>query len=227
MQNFKEPIGIHTELNPSLWDGEEIRPQVQAALLRIAKEFYKFLEVNVPVVDIVISGSQANYNYSPHSDLDLHLVIPFNTIQCDEPIDALFDTKRKLWKEQHNIDVYGIPVELYVEDEEKPAISSSYSLLHNKWVDHPDTPKIDYNKDLVERKVRVWARLISIAVKSKKVKQCKRVLALLMQYRKLGLAQYGEFGIPNLVYKSLRNADILDNLHKVIRQLEDKLLSLD
>jgi len=227
MQNFEEPIGLHTELNQTIWEGEDIRPEVQAALLRIAKEFYKFLDVDVPVVDIVVSGSQANYNYSAHSDLDLHLILPMGQVQCDEPIEALFDTKRKLWKEQHDIDVYNIPVELYAEDEAKPAVSSSYSLLSNSWINHPRAPKVNYNRDLVERKVRVWARLISIAVKSKDVTQCKRVVSLLMKYRKLGLAQSGEFGTPNLVYKSLRNAGIVDSLHKVIRQLEDKLLSLD
>jgi len=227
MTKFAPPIEPHKELNPALWDGNTIKPEVQVALLRIAKEFFKFLEINTKINDIVISGSQANYNYTSHSDIDLHLIVPMENIQCDEPIEALFDTKRKLWKAKHTIDIYGIPVECYAEDRAKPAVSSSYSLIHNKWIKEPDSSRVEYNRSQVEHSVKVWTTLIDHAVGTQDLTELQRLTELLMTYRKVGLAQQGEFGPANLTFKSLRNAGTLERLHTALNQTRDNDLSLD
>jgi len=227
MPTFKLPIDIHDRLNPALWNGDKPHDEVQRALLRIAREYYKFLKVKAPIRDILISGSQANYNYSQYSDIDLHLVFDFSDIQCDEPIIELFDSKRKLWKKNHDIDIYGIPVEVYAEDSLNPAVSACYSLLKGQWVRHPSTAQVNYNLGKVKQSVNTWSRLILFAIKQQDVDLCKQVMALLSHYRKLGLKAYGEFGTPNLVYKSLRNMQLLERLNTEIHDLEDELLSLD
>lgn len=226
MNNFVEPINIHKNLNSILWNDDQLKPKIRTALLRIAKKFYDFLEIKSKVTDIIISGSQANYNYTDYSDIDLHLIISYKNIKCDEPISELFNAKRKLWKEQHDIDLYGIPVELYIEDEDQPSISSKYSLIKNQWINHPLTPKIKYNKEKVEHLTLVWARLINKAIESNNLNQCKRIMKLLSKFRKLGLIKYGEFGPHNLVFKSLRNSKIIEKLNQKIYSLEDQNLSL-
>ena len=227
MSNFDPPIELHKELNPVLWADERILPEVNLALLRIAREFHKFLDIDAPLVDVVISGSQANYNYTEHSDIDLHLIVDMTGIQCDEPIQELFDAKRKLWKLKHTIDIHGIPVEAYAEDSLKPAVSSSYSLLTNTWQRGPDTPVIDYNRAEVERRVDMWRRVIFAALASREIHQLELVSDLLIKYRKLGLAQDGEFGAANLTFKSLRNSGLLDELRQTLDRLKDLDLSLD
>jgi len=227
MTEFEPPILPHKELNPRLWDHDELKPEVQVALLRIAREFWKFLEIDTKITDIVISGSQANYNYTSHSDIDLHLIVPMKDIQCDEPIEALFDTKRKLWKAKHTIDIYGIPVECYAEDADRPAISSCYSLLHNRWIREPDHSRVEYNRQQVEHSVDVWTTLITHAVQTRDLKELERLTELLMIYRKVGLAKQGEFGAANLTFKSLRNAGTLERLHTALNQTKDHSLSLD
>jgi hypothetical protein len=70
-------VELHSQLNPKIWrKNAEIKPEVQVALLRIAREFYEFLNFDVPLKDIQVTGSQANYTYSQYSDIDLHLVVP-------------------------------------------------------------------------------------------------------------------------------------------------------
>jgi predicted nucleotidyltransferase len=224
---FIEPIGVNQELNPSLWTNNQLKPEVRLALLRIAREFYKFLEVEAKIHDIVISGSQANYNYGPLSDIDLHVIIPISSIKCDEPIEALFDTKRKLWKVKHTIDIYGIPVEAYAEDQYRPAVSSVYSVLNDRWVKHPGTPIIDYNRARVERLVQAWTKLIDHALVDSREDQLTGLTQMLMNYRKLSLAKDGEFGPGNLAFKSLRNAGTLDRLHTALNTIKDSNLSLD
>jgi predicted nucleotidyltransferase len=224
---FAEPIKIHDKLNPKLWTKDRLDPKVRNGLLRIAKEFYKFLEVKAPIEDILITGSQANYNYTDFSDIDLHLVFDFSKISCDEPIEQLFDTKRKLWNEKHDIDIYDIPVEVYAEDYNKPAISSRYSLVTDKWIDHPDKPSIEYNKEKVQRLTSLWTMLIDHAVKSQNLNACQHIKDLLGKYRKIGLKKQGEYGPSNLAFKSLRNSGKIKQLIDTINWLKDEDLSID
>lgn len=227
MTAYKSPIGIHKTLNPILWRNKEVRPEIKKALLRIAREFYRYLKVKSPVQDILITGSQTNYNYSDFSDIDLHLVFDFNSISCDEPIEELFDTKRKLWREKHNIDIFGINVEVYVEDISQPSVSSAYSILTDKWVRDPDNPISSYNVKKVKHLVYLWGNLIESVIDSGSLRICKDVQTLLAKYRKLGLKKYGEFGPQNLAYKSLRNMGLIQKLSDKIVTLEDEFLSLD
>jgi hypothetical protein len=180
----------------------------------------------VEVEDIIVSGSQANYNYSPYSDLDLHFVVDYAGVKCDMEVDELFDTKRKLWKEQHDIKIHGIPVELYVEDKMKPAVSSVYSLLSRKWLKKPNPQAVIWDKHQVEDEVKKWTAFIDTAVNSNNLEVCRRVKEMLSIYRKDGLAQGGEFSVPNLAFKSLRNAGKVQKLMDKIGELFDRQLSI-
>ena len=218
MSKFVTPIVIHKNLNLAIWDNDR---------LRIAKEFYKFLKVSAPIQDIVIYGSLANYNFTPKSDLDLHIVFDYNAIKCDEPIDALFDTKRKLWKEQHDITIYGIPVELYAEDLHVKPVSASYSVLRNTWIKHPDIDNIEWNKEQVKSLVGFWQQLINSTVKLQNYRVAEKLLSILVKFRKVGLKNNGEFGPENLTFKSLRNSGDIEKLNVFINKIKDQDLSLN
>jgi predicted nucleotidyltransferase len=227
MSKFVTPIVIHKNLNLAIWDNDQLRPDVRKALLRIAKEFYKFLKVSAPIQDIVIYGSQANYNFTSKSDLDLHIVFDYNAIKCDEPIDALFDTKRKLWKEQHDITIYGVPIELYAEDIRVKPVSASYSVLRNSWIKHPNIDNIEWNKNEVKSSVNFWQQLINSTIKIQDYHVAEKLLAVLVKFRKVGLKRNGEFGPENLTFKSLRNSGDIEKLNVFINKVKDQNLSLD
>lgn len=217
----------HKQLNPLLWNGMTLDSTVRNTLLKIADHFYKFLEINAKPIDIVIAGSQTNYNYTEYSDIDLHLIFDFDSIKCDEPIKELFDAKRKLWKLQHNIDIYGIDVEPYAEDIKRPAVSACFSLIKNQWIKKPILKKVHYDLKNVNDKVQKWSQLIDFLVQQKNLNLAKTVKKLLFDYRKLGLKIDGEFSIPNLVFKRLRDSKKLQELINLVNNLEDHYLSLD
>lgn len=224
---FTPPIELHNNLNPNLWDGEHLRKDVLVALLRIAKEYYKFLNVQAPIVDIVISGSQANYIYTKHSDLDLHLIMPYDQVQCDMEVADLFDTKRKLWKENHDITIRGVPVELYVEDVSEPAVSSTYSIIKQQWISKPKMPDAgSYDEPEVKRLVELWERIISSAISTGQLDLCVKVKDMLKAFRQAGLDKGGEYNPANLAFKSLRNDGYVGKLMGTIADLTDKKLSI-
>lgn len=223
---FTKPIDIHSTLNPKLWIDEELRNDVRVALLKIAKEYYKFLEIDVPLIDLIVTGSQANYNYTDYSDLDLHLIVPYDRVQCDMAVDKLFRTKRDLWREERNIQIRGVPVELYAEDVDEPVKGSSYSVVRGEWINRPTPINADYDVENVKRLVELWERIIDKAIATQQLAVCEKVKDLLKTFRQAGLAKSGEMNSANLTFKSLRNDGYVQKLLDAIVKLKDQQLSI-
>jgi hypothetical protein len=224
---FAEPIGNHATLNPRLWDGDTLKSHVRGALLRIAQDFLDFVEVPVAVLDITVAGGNANYTYTNKSDLDLHIIADFGKIHCDREVAELFDTKRLLYKKEYTIEIDGIPVELYIEDHREPAVSSSYSVSHNRWIKEPRKDIPQYDQKQLKHMVKVWKEVLANAIHTGDLQTCRTAVQLLRTYRRQGLrTPDGEFSIPNLVYKSLRNDSTLEGIITLINRLHDQDLSI-
>lgn len=218
----------HDELNPLLWDGVSLRPEVRQALLKIAQDFRSYVGLDFPLVDVVLTGSQASYWYTGYSDLDLHLIVNYSELSCDRELDELFDTKRHLYNRDHNITIRRIPVELYVENLAEPAHGAAYSLSLNRWIRAPQQQRTTITVDEQEilRMTELWAKIIDRAIQSKDLKIQEKTQKLLKKYRVLGLKKTGEFGVANLVYKTLRNSKRLEKLSAAIDHAQDQKLSL-
>lgn len=218
-------IEPHNDLNPEIWENEQLRPDVREALMNIAEKFYSYLGVDVEVQDVIITGSQSSYNYTDHSDLDLHLIVPYSSITCDQPVEELLDTKRKLWKLQHDINIHGIPVELYAEDTEKPVTGSTYSVIQDQWLIKPERAE-SQPPEGVEKTAKAWIIMITKAIEQDDLAKLKDLKQMLMTYRQKSLDARGEMSKGNLVFKMLRNSGAVANLMGTISQLEDRALSL-
>jgi hypothetical protein len=224
---FAPPIEKHPTLNPKLWEGMRLKSSVRGALLRIAEDFLDYVDVPVKVLDIIIAGGNANYTYTSHSDLDLHIIADFDSVACDREAAELFDTKRLLYKRDFDINIHGIPVELYIEDHREPAVSASFSLLKEQWINEPDSDIPDYDLDKLEHMIGVWKKILAQATQTGDLQTCRKAVKLLRTYRKKGLStEQGEFSIPNLVYKSLRNDQTLEGITILINRLHDQELSI-
>lgn len=216
----------HTELNPRLWHGEQLDKDIESALIKIAQDFKKFINVPFDVVDVRITGGQVSYFYTDKSDLDLHLVCDFNSVTCDREAAELFDTKRLLYKEKFDVTVKGIPVELYVEDLDHPAVSASYSVMKRQWLKKPSKEVGPFDIDKIEKLSQVWSTIIQHTFDSNDVETAKKTMNLLRKFRHLGLKTTGEYSTANLVYKTLRNSDLIKKLQNFIDQEHDKQLSV-
>lgn len=229
-QEFSPPIGHHRELNPKLWQGDnQLRSEVRGALLRIAEDFLEFVEVPVDVQDVVITGGNTGYDYTNHSDIDLHIITDMSQIACDREAEELFDTKRLLYKHRYDLTIHGIPVELYIEDSSHPAVSAGvFSVQHNRWIKEPtQAPEPKYDQAEVQHWVKVWETIIQHAIKTGELAPCRHALTLLRTYRKMGLkTSLGEYSTPNLVYKSLRNNKTVEAINLLIDRLHDQDLSV-
>jgi hypothetical protein len=223
---FIKGFDEHQKLNPKLWDGDDLKPEVKEALINIAQVFKDFIDIDVPVIDLQITGGQVTYHYTEHSDLDLHLILDYDQIECDQEVKELLDSKRLLFKQKHNINIYGIPVEPGTENVKEPTVSSAWSLKTDSWIRQPKnySGKIDHKE--IKKQSLQWMKIIDGVLTQNDLIMAQKVLKILRKYRKLGLKQTGEYGVENLVYKTLRNNKTLEKLVNFVDSKSDQNLSI-
>lgn len=221
---------FHTSLNPKLWKGEELLPEVHVKLLQHAQEFIKSLDLDkLPLVDIIITGSNTALTYTAHSDLDLHIIVNMSEIFGGGPmVEKFLDSKKRLWNTTYDVELHGIPVEIYVEDDDETVRGNKYSLVTNKWVQRVPITKTKYDDRSVRAKSQYVERQINRALEAADDREdLQRIMDKLRKYRQSGLDKHGEFSTENLVFKSIRNAGLLDKIRERQVELTTQKLSLD
>jgi len=224
----KGSIAYHDNLNPNVWDGDELRVDVRYKLLQIAKRFIEYLEVpNFKLEDIILRGSLVNYNYTQYSDFDLHIVTDFSTLDCDIT-EAFYLAKKKIWNDEHDITIKGHEVEIYVEDQGAKNISEgTYSVLDSRWLRTPKYQQPNIDDRAVSAKARDLMTQINRAVRAGSVEDIQRLQDKIRNMRQAGLDAGGEFSTENLAFKIIRNKKFLDKLYKTKNSKVDQELSLD
>lgn len=224
---LKEALELHNELNPILWnDDSTLKSEVSDRLKEIAQEFLDYIEIPLNVVDIEIVGSNASYNYNENSDIDLHIIVNSEVNYVDPNIlQQLYNAKKSSFNDKYDLDIYGIPVELYIEDVTAGnATNGRYSLVQDDWVKYPEP--IEYNIPDISDELNKYNQLVDEALASEDEERILNLINDIYMMRKLGLATEGEASIGNLVFKELRNKDALSSLKDKYYELKSKELSL-
>lgn len=225
LQERSDVITVNRSLNPKIWRDGELDPQVADKLKEIAEAFVDFVAIELDIVDLTITGSNANYTWTEYSDLDLHVIVAG---MPDDNSRELFNAKKTLWGDQHDITVKGLPVECYVQGEdEKHHSTGVYSLLDSAWIIEPKKIKPQVDDSAVDAKKDAVLHDIEVALLSKDLDKIRTVKDKITQMRKAGLARAGEWSTENLVFKIIRNLGLIDQIAEKIRELEDQELSLE
>jgi hypothetical protein len=227
--NLSDAVKFHDKLNPLLWDNREnLHPEIKGQLLAIAADFGDYIGVdNLNLKDITISGSNAAFSYTPHSDIDLHLIVDLGDEEHKDIFRELFDAKKFIYNTEHKITIKGIPVELYVQDANQAHHSQGvYSILNNAWIEIPRRRHADIDDMSVRSKYKDLSKRIREAIKSKSVEQMNAVMEKIRDIRGAGLASHGEFGAENLAFKLLRNKGDLKKLQNARKAAKSAELSL-
>ena len=227
--NLADTVKFHDRLNPRLWDsGEHLRPEVKAKLMQVAQDFQEFLGVpDLDVKDITISGSNAAFNYTPGSDIDLHLVVDLPEADISEVYRELFDAKKFQYNETHNIKIGGYDVELYVQNPNQEHHSQGiYSLLRNAWVSVPRRRKAEIDDISTRSKYEDLVARIDATIRTGNFERMSELMKKIRAMRQSGLEQQGEFGADNLAFKMLRNNGYIKRLVDARNAARDRELSL-
>jgi predicted nucleotidyltransferase len=227
--NLADAVKFHSRLNHRLWDSaEHLHPQVKERLLQVARDFQEFLGVpDLDVKDITVSGSNAAYNYTDHSDIDLHLVVDIPDVVHNEVYRELFNAKKYQYNDQHNIRIGGADVELYAQPSDQAHHSQGiYSLLRNAWIQVPRRKRSSIDDTCVQAKFEDLAARVDDAVDSGDVDRLRSLQQKIKTMRQTGLEQQGEFGCDNLAFKLLRARGYIQRLIDARNQAHAAALSL-
>ena len=218
------------ELNPKIWPNGKINSRIRLKLLDIADDFFKTLKIGwLKPIDILLTGSMANYNWSKYSDFDLHLLLDFSDV--DENVDFVheyFTAKKKLWNEEHeNLMIYGFPVEVYVQDIDENLISNGiYSLYKNKWIIEPSKDNLrslGQDKETIKSKAIETMKKIDALYNAtfdinhgsdgeKLLAQIQKLITIIKGIRKQSLTKGGEMAAGNIFFKILRRTGYIEKL---------------
>ena len=153
---LKGTFNTQETLEPNFWPlGKKLRPSIRKRLIEIAQDFYDSLEIDAELKDITFTGSLANYNWSPYSDVDLHLIVDYKDVEADpELAKDYFNAKKSLWNRIHDIYIDGFEVEVYVQDENEPHTSTGvYSVMNDEWLTEPNRVEAELQWEDITKKV--------------------------------------------------------------------------
>ena len=221
----RDGVTVNRDLNPKLWKSGELKSEVREKLVKIADSFERFIGIDLDIVDLTLTGSNANYTWTPYSDLDLHLMIKG---EITDAMRELFNAKKALYNDQHDIKIKGIPVEVYVQGTEEEHHSTGvYSIDTDQWLAKPEKQEPDLDDDAIQAKLSSTLHDIQLALANNDLDDLRTVKDRLTNMRKAGLARTGEWSTENQVFKQLRNLGVIEEIVEKIQELEDQELSLE
>jgi hypothetical protein len=219
-------------LNPKLWNGTELHPKLRLGLLKIARSFYKFLETDAPVLDIILIGSSANYNWTKFSDIDLHVVI--NYLQVSDNMHLVSNymhAKKSVWNLKYPLKYKGMDIELYAQDSNENLHSTVgvFSVLKNKWLHKPTADTISIDDDAIEQKAKPYEYEIDSIKETDPtaIKKINKIKNKLRKLRQSGLDANGEYSVENMAFKHLRNKGYIERLNRLEQTISIGRLSIE
>ena len=230
-------------LNPKIWElfddpvKSKIKNVIRLKLLGYAYEFIKTLEDDIEIEDIVLLGSNAGFEWSAYSDLDVHILIDFsNYKKCSlEKSRDLLKKEAKSFNDKYDVQIKNSNVECYIQDTTEENNSKGvYSLIENKWISYPEKTEVNISLEDLEKNITEWKNEIFGLIKGHSVNNTEiststdELLKRLRKYRKEGLEHSGgEFSIQNLTFKYLRRTNIIKRLIDKSIEVTNKTLSLE
>jgi hypothetical protein len=206
------------QLNPIVWDGEDLNSELRTKLLQIAHDFYEDLKVSAPIEDIQLTGSLANYNWTKYSDFDVHVIMDLSKINKDvELVKIAMEGLKTVWNQRHPVNIGGYDVELYAQDVNQLHLASGlYSLLKGEWLRKPayNPPSVDPKDVQLKSDHYIYAiKQMMDEIQEAGPEEARDIMERasvlkkkISRSRDEQLAHKGgEFSVENLVFKRLRN----------------------
>jgi len=225
-------VEYHKTLCPKIWDGMEMKPEVRKGLLAIVNTFIDFCGVPIDTKDIRLVGSMANYTWTAKSDIDINIYVDMADFKKanKDLLENFFETKKKLFKRDHDIRIYGIPMEMTICDlDSKAGSDGEYSIKDNKWVTQPEYQIPDFDEDKVAGIADRWRKKIVDLVRDPKASyQQLDKLKDSIKDKRAEICAKGdsEFDETNLAYKHIRKNGYMDAIRQKMRKALVKDLSV-
>ena len=222
-----------TVLDPRLWDGDKLRPDVRTRALEIVTDLFADLKMpDLTIKNVEIRGSTVSYEYDDSADLSVRVFLDTSNYKGDvKQLNALLKTYTDYLEAVYegNLLLRGVPLEpqfyaLKSPSQEPQVGIGHYSLTDDTWMEHPSMQesRFDRNQIMADAKdfIAKYNGLVSDYFADKKAFDCSRLGAFtkeMRSYRGAGIDKDGTRSTPNLTYRMLRRLNV--NMTETTRQL--------
>lgn len=214
--------------------------EVAEKLMSIARDFYDFLQldwVGDILFDVQLVGSLASYNWSEnYSDIDLHIVIPFDKItENRDLLDNDFWALKTVYNYEHKLHIKGFEVEVYVQDVNEEIESNGiFSVMRQTWIKKPVKTDVKIDRRKVQNIVAGFEKMVGEALSQYRqgnydeaLKITTKVQDKFKELRDYGLSHGGEFSIQNVAFKAMRRNGLIDKVNNLDKEIFDKENSIN
>lgn len=225
------------ELDPRIWDGTTMRPDVRQMALTVVDRVVKSSGIDGLTVDAVeLFGSNASYEYDDTSDFGVHVFAHSTSFSADK-LDGLLrllndDVERR---QEGHISFNGVPLEVTfhaerTENYRPRAGIGQYSISSGRWIESParQPDRFDRAQMATDLKgfIDTYNDLVSAYAANRKGFHCARfgdLDARLSEYRNAGFVNgFGGRSTQNLTYRALRRLNV--SIPDMVDKLEDECI---
>ena len=222
-----------TELDPRLWDGDRMRPEVRARALAIVTDMFADLKMkDLAISNVEVQGSTVSYEYDDSADLSIRVFLDTSHYKGDiRQLNALLKTYTDYLEAVYEgrLLLHGVPVEpqfyaIRTATLEPQAGVGHYSLTEDRWMERPSVQKDHFDRQQMTLDaghfITEYNTLVSDYFADKKAFDCSRWGAFtreMRSYRGAGIDRDGTRSTSNLTYRMLRrlNVNVSDTARKL------------
>jgi hypothetical protein len=224
-----------TELDPRIWNGPDLKPDVREKSLAIVERIVKESGIAGLSVDAVeLFGSNASYEYDDTSDFGIHAFVRSPALTpgaLDSPLRLLNDYVER--RQEGRITFNGVVVEVTLHSERtenyrpSPGIGQ-YSVSQGRWIERPVKQPDNFDRATMatdmKKFIGEYNDLATAYAADKKGFTCSRFGDLdseMSVYRNSGFTQgLGSRSTQNLAYRALRRLNV--SIPDMVDTLEDE-----
>ena len=224
-----------TELDPRIWNGDTIKPEVRERSLAIVDRIIADSRITDLTVDAVeLFGSNASYEYDDTSDYGIHVFVrssALNPEQLGDMFRLLNDYVER--RQEGRITFNGVVVEVTFHGERtdnyrpSPGIGQ-YSVSQARWIERPVKQPNNFDRATMatdmKKFIGQYNDLATAYAADKKGFECSRFGDLdsaMSVYRNSGFAEgLGSRSTQNLAYRALRRLNV--SIPDMVDDLEDE-----
>lgn len=229
-ESLNEKIESHETLNPKFWQDEELKQEVEDKIKVITDRFVEYLnnrDIKIDIKDILLLGSNASYNYTDDSDLDIHVIVePKEITEDEELLKQLYDLAASAFNDKFNIQLKGADAEVYVELNDTNANSNGIYSINKGWLKKPKKENVA-GIELDEVEFEKWEDRYNDLLLSRDKNEIKQFIDDLYKLRKDSILKDGEYGQGNLIFKEMRNLNYIKNIKNLLDMIESEEMSLE
>ncbi|MEM5877535.1 MAG: nucleotidyltransferase domain-containing protein [Candidatus Aenigmatarchaeota archaeon] len=229
-------ISLQNELNRNIFNKKNVMKEpVRKILLNISSFVIEDAGIKEDMIkDIILTGSNAGYNYDKFSDIDLHILYD-SSLFDDEEKKELFkkylNEKRRILNLKYNFKIKDHRVEVYFQDiNEKHYSQGIYSIIKNKWIKYPEKINVDFNKKEFVKKTKIILNDINQILKKfpYSYDQWQSMIERILDMRRSSLSSEGNiFSTENLIFKFLRRTEILKTIIDYLNLIKSKEYTIE